>query len=308
MSSTQTGEPATVSIQYGSGAVTGTVVQDVVSLGGLSVSNQTWVLVDETSSDLLSGTNAGIMGLAFKGLANSGATPFWQTLIDDDKLSAPVMTFWINRLLGESSEPTEVFGGIFTLGGTNTSLYTGDIDFQTLQSSSSPFYWLLQVSGKYRFSFLVDSINPAFPEVTVQGSKVNIPTGDSANAAIDTGTTLIGAPKAAVQAIYAAIPNSQSLDSVGMNGFYGFRTSALAMIAAFLTLNIACSTDVSVSIAFGGKSWPISTRDMNIGTASGSSLCAGGIFDLSAGSTINPGGNNPSWVVGDTFLVGVHCI
>lgn len=275
MSSTQTGEPATVSIQYGSGAVAGTVVEDIVSLGGVSVSKQTWVLVDQTSSDLLSGTNAGIMGLAFKGLANTGATPFWQALANGNQLSAPEMSFWINRLIGDSSEQTEVFGGIFTLGGTNTTLYTGDIDFQNLQSASSPLYWMLQVS-----------------EITVQGSKVNIPTGDSANAAIDTGTTLIGAPQAAVQAIYAAIPNSQSLESVGMKGYYGF----------------PCSTDVSITIAFGGKSWPISSRDMNLGTPGGTSLCVGAIFDLTAGSAVEAGGNNPSWVVGDTFLKNVYSV
>lgn len=60
-------------------------------------------------------------------------------------------------------------------------------------------------------------------EVTVQGKTVTIPTGDSANAAIDTGTTLIGAPSAAVTAIYAAIPGSQALDSQNLAGFYGYR-------------------------------------------------------------------------------------
>lgn len=61
-------------------------------------------------------------------------------------------------------------------------------------------------------------------EVTVQGSKVTIPTGDNAYAAIDTGTTLIGAPSAAVKAIYAAIPGSVSLDNQNLAGFYGYRT------------------------------------------------------------------------------------
>lgn len=56
-------------------------------------------------------------------------------------------------------------------------------------------------------------------------------------------------------------------------------------------------------MAFGGKSWAISSGDMNIGSVPGSQLCAGGIFDLTAGSSIEAGGGNPSWVVGDTFLV-----
>jgi len=57
-------------------------------------------------------------------------------------------------------------------------------------------------------------------------------------------------------------------------------------------------------MAFGGKAWNISTADMNLGTErSGSTRCVGGIFDLTLGSDIPPGGGNPSWVVGDTFLV-----
>ena len=64
----------------------------------------------------------------------------------------------------------------------------------------------------------------------------------------------------------------------------------------------ACTTNVEVSLSFGGKSWPISTDDMNLGTV-GDGLCLGGIFDLGLGSNIGSGGGNPSWVVGDTFLV-----
>lgn len=41
---------------------------------------------------------------------------------------------------------------------------------------------------------------------------------------------------------------------------------------------------------------------MNLGTV-GQGLCLGGIFDLTQGSDVGEGGGNPSWVVGDTFLV-----
>jgi len=57
-------------------------------------------------------------------------------------------------------------------------------------------------------------------------------------------------------------------------------------------------------MSFGGKSWPIDSRDMNLGRYSVDSPdCLGGIFDLTQGSSIEAGGGNPSWVVGDTFLV-----
>jgi hypothetical protein len=56
--------------------------------------------------------------------------------------------------------------------------------------------------------------------VTVNGKSVTLPSGNVA--AIDTGTTLIGGPSAAVAAIYAQIPGSSQL-SGNLAGFYGFR-------------------------------------------------------------------------------------
>jgi len=48
---------------------------------------------------------------------------------------------------------------------------------------------------------------------------------------------------------------------------------------------------------------------MNLGRVStGSNICAGGIFDLTAGSSIGAGGANPSWVVGATFLKNVYSV
>jgi hypothetical protein len=76
------------------------------------------------------------------------------------------------------------------------------------------------------------------------------------------------------------------------------------LIDLHLSDYLACSTAVTVSLSFGGKLWPISTQDMNLGQVSpGSSQCLGAIFDLSMGTNIPSGSGNPNWVVGDTFLV-----
>ncbi len=84
------------------------------------------------------------------------------------------------------------------------------------------------------------------------------------------------------------------------------RTSLTAKYRKLILLPcVACTTQVSVSISFGGKSWPIDPTDMNLGTV-GSNLCLGGIFDLNLGSSVTAGGGNPSWVVGDTFLVSLR--
>jgi cathepsin D len=54
-------------------------------------------------------------------------------------------------------------------------------------------------------------------------------------------------------------------------------------------------------MTFGGSSWPINSTDMNLGQISqGSTQCVGAIFDLGVNG---PGDANPTWVIGDTFLV-----
>jgi len=59
-------------------------------------------------------------------------------------------------------------------------------------------------------------------------------------------------------------------------------------------------------MAFGGKSWPIDSRDMSFGRVStGSDLCLGGFFEFTPFSN-NTG--NPNWVVGIAFLKNVYSI
>jgi cathepsin D len=232
------------------------------------------LLVDQTTADLLDGSNAGIIGLAFETIANTASTPFWQTLADSNQLTTPEMSFWMTRESNNPTAPEETFGGVFTLGGQNQTLFQGDIEFLPLVTNvGRPTYWLLNVSA-----------------VTVNGKSATLPSGNLA--AIDTGTTLIGGPSAAVSAIYAQIPGSQPLTG-NLVGFYGF----------------PCTANVSLTFAFGGKSWPINPQDMNLGRVStGSNICAGGIFDLTAGSNIGTGGGNPNWVVGATFLKNVYSV
>jgi cathepsin D len=63
---------------------------------------------------------------------------------------------------------------------------------------------------------------------------------------------------------------------------------------------------MSLAISFGGPAWPISSDDLNLGTVS-NGQCLGAIFDITAGSNIQPSASTPQWIVGDTFLVRIFC-
>ncbi len=103
-------------------------------------------------------------------------------------------------------------------------------------------------------------------------------------AAIDTGTTLVGGPSSIISAMYAQIPGSRPGTGQYEN-YYLY----------------PCSTRVNVSLAFGGRSWPVSPDDFQLMQVS-SSLCLGAFFEL------NTNGGTPDWIVGDTFLKNVYTV
>eukprot|EP00918_Siedleckia_nematoides_P082398 GHVU01180588.1.p1 GENE.GHVU01180588.1~~GHVU01180588.1.p1 ORF type:complete len:307 (-),score=9.95 GHVU01180588.1:11-931(-) len=234
-------------------------------MAGFSVPNQVFGAVSQVSSGLLNSPVSGLIGLAWQSIASSGHTPFWQTLAGSGAWTQPLMAFQLTRFINASDvRPTEP-GGSFTMGFVNDSLYTGNIDYQNLPST--PTYWILPMTA-----------------MTVQGNAVTIPTGTAADSAIDTGTTLVGGPSSAIQAIFAQIPGSQP----GTGNWEGYYT-------------YPCNTEVNVAISFGGPSWPVSPADFQL-TQISSSQCVGAFFEL------NTGGSAPSWIVGDTFLKNVYSV
>ena len=309
-----TGQPIRVEIIYGSGSVAGDLVRDTVVMGGFQVQNQPWLLVDQTSASLLDGSNAGIMGLAFDTIANTGAVPFWQTLAQGGQLSTPEMSFWFTRLLNDQSAQEEDFGGIFTLGGQNQTLFTGDIEFLPLVTSAGrQTYWLLSVSGTHpdrlcllgffshvsqlQGSLSMDRPSPCrlatlLPSIPVQRSLVALPPS------FRPYTPRFPAPS-----------NLPITSPVSTDFVCSFLYSSIRILTLYYGFSLACGTTTSVTMAFGGRSWPIDAQDMNLGRVSTTSdICLGGIFDLTAGSSIGEGGGNPNWVVGATFLKNVYSV
>jgi len=265
-SSTFAASSTPFNITYGTGEAAGTLGTDVVRMAGFAVSNQIFAVCDEVSEDLLTSPVSGLMGLAFQTIASSGAMPFWETLVASGAWTEPLMAFQLTRYKNDSSVKDLEPGGTFTMGAVNTSLYAGDIDYNDIPDNETSF-WLQTISA-----------------IASQGSSISIPSGSSALAAIDTGTTLIGGPSSAVAEIYANIPGSQA-GTGNLEGYYTY----------------PCSTNVQVSMSFGGKSWPISNADFQAQQLN-EETCVGAFFEVSTG------GDAPAWIVGDTFLKNVYSV
>lgn len=116
-------------------------------MAGFTVNPQPFLVVEQMTSGLLTGDVSGIMGLAFQSLASTQATPFWEQLINNSQFASPEISFWLARHLNDATVAEETTGGIMTLGGRNSSLFTGDIEFNTLSNANSPSFWMLELSG-----------------------------------------------------------------------------------------------------------------------------------------------------------------
>ncbi|KZV65093.1 aspartic peptidase A1 [Peniophora sp. CONT] len=260
------------SITYGSGSASGYLVSDTVQMAGFEVAGQTFGVSNTVESGLIDSPVSGLLGLAWKGLSSSGATPFWEQLYEANVLDSPVMGFHLSRYLNVSRASALEPGGTFTLGALNTSLYTGDVDYQDLAQSN--LYWTLSIAN-----------------ATVNGNTVSISSGDT-GAVIDTGTTLIGGPSTEVANIYSQISGSEALTG-SYDGYYSY----------------PCDTSVTLEFSFGGPSWPISSADFQL-YENADGTCIGAVFVYESSSSEPPSGDGPfkrdtsapSWIVGDTFL------
>merc|ERR1711959_89571 len=118
-SSTYTKNGTKFSIQYGSGSLPGFVSQDTVNMGGEDVKNT--LFAEATSEPGLAfkiGKFDGIMGMAFSSIAGDA------------------------KLFGVYLGGTSGVGGEMTLGGTDSSHYTGDISYFPVSRAK---YWQISV-------------------------------------------------------------------------------------------------------------------------------------------------------------------
>jgi cathepsin D len=108
------------------------------------------VAVSVVSGGFLFGSMSGLMGLGFSTITETRATPFWEALFNAGQFASPDLSFFFTRFNNVSTAQLEEPGGVFTLGGSNSSLYTGDIEFLPL--AEEPSFWTLNLSGMLPFS------------------------------------------------------------------------------------------------------------------------------------------------------------
>ncbi|KAF7342908.1 Aspartic protease [Mycena sanguinolenta] len=169
--STSTDTGKSFSVSYGSGTVSGTEYTDTLVLGGLTVTKQS--IGDGTKSSGFEGVD-GIIGFGPVDLTEdtvSGSTTVptvMNNLLSQGSISTQVLGVSFAPESGSDDDDTN---GELTLGGTDSTKFSGSITYTT-KTSTSPYseYWGITVSS-----------------ITYNGKSI----GSSASAIVDTGTTLI---------------------------------------------------------------------------------------------------------------------
>ncbi|XP_026851318.1 pepsin A-like isoform X1 [Electrophorus electricus] len=162
-----------LSIQYGTGSMTGYLGYDTVTVGGISVQNQIFGLSESEAPFMATMVADGILGLAYQTIASDDATPVFDNMMNQGLVSQDVFSVY----LSSSGEQ----GSVLLLGEIDSSYYTGNI------------YWIPLSSETY-YQVTMDS-------VSINGQIVACSGG--CQAIVDTGTSLIVGPTSDISNINA---------------------------------------------------------------------------------------------------------
>ncbi|KAI3326396.1 eukaryotic aspartyl protease [Xylariaceae sp. AK1471] len=167
-------------ITYGDmSSSSGVVYRDVVTVGGVTVSNQAVEAATKVSAQFTQdANNDGLLGLAFSSI--NTVQPKQELTWFDNAAKALDAKVWTADLKYHKA-------GTYDFGAIDKSKYTGDITYTPVDSSNG--FWEFEISG-YGVG------NTTFKASPFKGIA-------------DTGTTLAMLPDQAVKAYYKAVPNAK---------------------------------------------------------------------------------------------------
>ena len=255
-------------ITYGSGSASGVVGIEQVRQGPYSAVEQKFAIVQNISSYLLADQISGIVGMAFEQISSMKALPFWQSA------NISIFSFGMTRFCDVPFPRGVEPGGMVILGGTDSSLYSGEITFTKVIDEG---YWAIKLDA-----------------VSVDGELVDGSEGNSA--AVDTGTSLIGGPAAVVRKLFSKVPGARPGSGV-YRGYYTY----------------PCKSSFNLTLSVGGQIYTIDPVDINLGSIDGNQMeCLAGIFSINERSAMKSKGAPkhplPDWILGAVFLKNVYSV
>lgn len=163
-----------IKIQYGSGAISGYLSNEVASIAGVQAQNVTFGEVTSLSTIPFAVAKFdGILGMGFDSISVDKLPTVFEKLYEQKQIPEASFSFYLSSVAGSST-------GRLVLGGINPDYFTGELNYYPLTSET---YWVIDINN-----------------FNINGTVVN-----ASKAIVDTGTSLIVGSQNVIDAINAQI-------------------------------------------------------------------------------------------------------
>jgi len=250
-SSTYVANGTKLVLAYGSGNCAGFLSIDNLTFGGIPVQAVTFgEITTFPGQQWIESDFDGLFGMAYPAISQDGVTPPFDALMQQGSLSSNAFAFYLTTI--EAPNDPKAKTSALTLGGANPNFYVGNFSYFPVVSQT---YWTIMMD-----------------DFTVGGQSINVCSTDSpCPAIVDSGTSLIAGPSAALNPVLAKLVVSEDCSNLG--------------------------TLPPIALSFSGKSFTLQPSQYVLvleAQAGGNPQCQIGLQTLDT--------PNGLWIVGDTFM------
>ncbi|XP_055974787.1 renin [Sorex fumeus] len=164
-----------LTIHYGSGRVKGFQSQDVVTIGGITVTQTFGEVTELPAIPFMLAKFDGVLGMGFPAQAIGGVTPVFDNILSQKVLNRDVFSVYYSR----NSKKSHSVGGEIVLGGSDPQYYQGNFHYVSVSKTDS---WQISMKGV--------SVNEA-TLLCAEGCK----------AVVDTGASYISGPTSSLRVL-----------------------------------------------------------------------------------------------------------
>ncbi|XP_037924065.1 lysosomal aspartic protease-like [Hermetia illucens] len=128
-----------IQMSYEGQSMKGHLSQDTITVAGLTVTNQIFAEATSLSSAFTDTYFDGVLGLAYRSIAERNVTPVLYNMHSQGVISYPIFSFYLNRKTNDSRD-----GGEIIFGGSDPNLYIGSLTYVPVISQG---FWQIKIDS-----------------------------------------------------------------------------------------------------------------------------------------------------------------